>query len=291
MSQSPESLTGDGPERRLSVGSTHSRPDLDEAPAKRMRTDAKVEDKARSKRLFGNLLGTLQKFKNEDKSSRTSEAVRRREQVSERIATKLRSEATLHHQIAESEKELKSLRITTESADFVLKHKDAAMIARHASIRPTSKFMHTALPPIAPPIFETSLLDPSPIPLNQGPSREPPNPNQIKPLYFLPKVLLPEQEITLTTQIASIEALVTEESDALAREKESVAEMLTTNRARIDELVTKLERLRKQVKPMEKVEKEDFGRAPKEEMEVDRDGDKEAGVQIKGEDGDVEVEY
>ena len=116
---------------------------------------------------------------------------------------------------------------------------------------------------------------------------------QLTPLTHtqLPKVLLPEQEITLTTQIASIEALVTEESDALAREKESVAEMLTTNRARIDELVTKLERLRKQVKPMEKVEKEDFGRAPKEEMEVDRDGDKEAGVQIKGEDGDVEVEY
>lgn len=40
-----------------------------------MRTDARVEDKARSKRMFGNLLGTLQKFKKEDKTSRTSEAV------------------------------------------------------------------------------------------------------------------------------------------------------------------------------------------------------------------------
>lgn len=53
--------------------------------------------------------------------------MKRREQVSERIATKLRSEATLHHQIAESERELKSLRIATDSADFVLKHKDAAV--------------------------------------------------------------------------------------------------------------------------------------------------------------------
>lgn len=41
-----------------------------------MRTDAKVEDKARNKRLFGNILGTLNKFKKEDKTSRTSEAVR-----------------------------------------------------------------------------------------------------------------------------------------------------------------------------------------------------------------------
>ena len=47
--------------------------------------------------------------------------------MSERIATKLRSEATLHHEIAESEKELKGLRISTDSAEFVLKHKDAAV--------------------------------------------------------------------------------------------------------------------------------------------------------------------
>lgn len=155
------SLMDDRPDRRMSESSAHSRPDIDEAPAKsvfnptiwidgqlitgrRMRTDAKVEDKARGKRLFGNLLGTLQKFKNDDRSSRTSEAAsppflspalnidvdfqaKRREQVSERIATKLRSEATLHHEIAESEKELKTLRIATDSADFVLKHKDAAV--------------------------------------------------------------------------------------------------------------------------------------------------------------------
>lgn len=75
--------------------STHSRPDVDEeAPAKlvsddlihdicrltvcrRARTDVKKEDKARSKRLFGNILGTLQRFKKEDKSQRGSEAVGR----------------------------------------------------------------------------------------------------------------------------------------------------------------------------------------------------------------------
>lgn len=82
-----------------------------------------------------------------------------------------------------------------------------------------------------------------------------------------------------------------EEATGLAKEKETVAEMVKTNRARIEELVTKLERLRKQVKPVEKPAKDDFGRAPREEMEVDRDGGREAGVQIRGEDGDVEVEY
>lgn len=62
----------------------------DEAPAKyvleritrlflltprRPRAEAKKEDRARGKRLFGNILGTLQQFKKEDKTARTSEAV------------------------------------------------------------------------------------------------------------------------------------------------------------------------------------------------------------------------
>ena len=107
----------------------------------------------------------------------------------------------------------------------------------------------------------------------------------------LPKILLPEQEAIRATRIANIEELITEEASSIAREKETTAAVVKANRLRIDELVTKLEQLRKQVKPVEKVEKDDYGRVPREEMDVDRDGDREAGVQIKGEDGDVEVEY
>lgn len=40
---------------------------------RRVRSNA--DDKGRGKRLFGNLLGTLEKFKTEDKSSRVTEAV------------------------------------------------------------------------------------------------------------------------------------------------------------------------------------------------------------------------
>ena len=58
---------------------------------------------------------------------------KRREQVSERIQAKIRTESTLHHEIAETEKELKSLRISTDSAEFVLKHKDAAVGTNHSS--------------------------------------------------------------------------------------------------------------------------------------------------------------
>jgi hypothetical protein len=47
--------------------------------------------------------------------------------VSERIAARIRSETNLHHEIAESERELKTLRIQTDSAEYVLKHKEVAV--------------------------------------------------------------------------------------------------------------------------------------------------------------------
>jgi hypothetical protein len=114
--------------------------------SRRPRAEAKKEDRARGKRLFGNILGTLQQFKKEDKTARTSEAVswppvyvalrrahtqaKRREQVKERIENKIRSEASLHTDIAETDRELKGLRIHTESLEYVLKHKEAAVSRR-----------------------------------------------------------------------------------------------------------------------------------------------------------------
>lgn len=191
---------------------SHDRPMSPEPQAerepepKRVRRESRVDDKARGKRLFGNLLGTLQKFKTEDKTSRTSEAVKRREEVAGRIAAKIRSENNLHHEIAESERELKTLRIQTDSAEYVLKHKDAAvsvfkpvgfgvgfgvsaesqMAARHAALRPTSRFLYTTMPlEWEDPLYEGNLLNPSPIPLNHGPSKKPPPIGEPKPLYYV----------------------------------------------------------------------------------------------------------
>lgn len=53
--------------------------------------------------------------------------VKRREEISEKIQNKIRSEANLHHEIAESERELKALRIQTDSMEYILKHKEVAV--------------------------------------------------------------------------------------------------------------------------------------------------------------------
>lgn len=131
----------------------------------------------------------------------------------------------------------------------------------------------------------------------------------------MPKVLLPHQKSTLDSRIANIDELITDEAAALEKEKETTIRTSRANKARIEELSDKLAELRQQVKPdTGRRERDDFGRMPRDnkmdedapEPAKDREGDaeqererewereredKERGVQIKGEDGDVEVEY
>jgi C4-dicarboxylate-specific signal transduction histidine kinase len=96
---------------------------------------------------------------------------------------------------------------------------------------------------------------------------------------------------------------------ALEAEKENIKKTSRANKARIEELTDRLTELRKQVKPdtarresTRDRDRDDFGRMPRdqdEKMDEDKSGDvekietddREKGVQIKGDDGDIEVEY
>jgi hypothetical protein len=102
---------------------------------------------------------------------------------------------------------------------------------------------------------------------------------------------LPHQEDVLNSRIANIAELIADEAADLEKEKHNVAETSIKNRERIQELSSKLGELRKQVRPesARRESRDELGRTPREEMEIDVD--REAGVQIRGDEGDVEVEY
>lgn len=121
----------------------------------------------------------------------------------------------------------------------------------------------------------------------------------------------------LDSRITNITNLIAEEAEKLASEKIDTAETVKRNRARIEELVPKLADLRSQVQSRPDKGgsgggRDDFGRTPRGGMEVDGredrrekvkaesverevkmedERDTEEGVQIMGDDGDVEVEY
>jgi hypothetical protein len=93
---------------------------------------------------------------------------------------------------------------------------------------------------------------------------------------------LPHQEDVLNSRIANIAELIADEAADLEKEKHNVAETSIKNRERIQELSSKLGELRKQVRPesARRESRDELGRTPSE-----------AGVQIRGDEGDVEVEY
>jgi hypothetical protein len=101
----------------------------------------------------------------------------------------------------------------------------------------------------------------------------------------------------LNSRIANIDELIADEAAALEKEKESIKRTSRSNKARIEELADNLDELRRKVKPEAAKggrdrERDDFGRIPKDKMDIeDEREEREKGVQIKGEDGDVEVEY
>lgn len=128
--------------------------------------------------------------------------------MSERITKKLQSETALNHDIQETDRELKTLRIATDTAEALWRQKDIAVCAppslshyfflfllnlpfapklssRHALLKPTAHFLHTSLPLPHPPAFETNLLNPAPIPISTGPTRDPPVKSDLPPLYFV----------------------------------------------------------------------------------------------------------
>ncbi|KAL7424093.1 hypothetical protein Q5752_001678 [Cryptotrichosporon argae] len=284
----------------------------DRQPVKRVRTDRTDEEKARGRRMFGNILGTLQRFQKDDKTTRQSEAAKRREQVASRIEAKLRSETTLHADIQATDKELRALKVAADSAEYVLRHKTIALAARHQAFKPMSRFLVTSLS-AAPPFPEPALTAASPIPLASGPRAEP-----SQPLYYRPKLLLPDQAALITARETEIADLVVAEQaalDALAAETHARA---AENRARIAELGDKLAELRRKKggdvkgqgeernasraardgardEPHDAAMDVDGGNA---EAEREREREHEAeteraeeGVQIRGDDGDIEVEY
>lgn len=135
---------------------------------------------------------------------------------------------------------------------------------------------------------------------------------------------MPHQDDLIKSQVANIDELISEEVAALAAEREQIRTTARENKKRMEELSAKLSDLRKQVRTSKDKDRDlkgggteksesglqtdELGRAPREEMmEVDDDkskedkskddkvkdvrDEKEKGVKIEGDEGDIEVEY
>ncbi len=178
--------------------------------------------------MFGLVLGTLQKASHEDKLHRASDAAKKRQQLETRLASKLRSETAVVRRKEDARRD-KTTALRKEEEWGV---RDSVAKQRRKRLPLLAGFLCTAGDDLQ---------------VKRG---HPP------PVYYLPKVLLSEQEDVLARRRQEAQDAAEREWAAFAAEKEAG--------------IREIEDLRRKVSEAEKAERED----DKESMDVDMDAKK-----------------
>lgn len=210
-----------------------------EPPQKRQRT-MNLEEKKRGQRLFGNLLGQLNKFSKEEKEAAKTARVKAREEIAARVASKIQGETKRVHEISEHEKGVRSARHEYERVQTVLREAELEAKSRARHLPQVSHFLLTSSTWVDSKNGDGALF------LALAPPRDPQTASTPKPLYYRPRKLLPEQEDILEEQAQRAKDLIIKEGDALeilrAETRDKLA-VLSEKRATAQE---KLEGVRQQ---------------------------------------------
>ncbi|KAH9811798.1 hypothetical protein DFH28DRAFT_1130494 [Melampsora americana] len=145
-------------------------------------------DKKRNVRMFGALMGTLSKFQDETSKTRQTEAAQRRAAVENRLQAKLKIESEALHQLRAFEVEEKNLKNSVLRKTEELVQLSEFNSINFANQLAFSNYLCTSLTKLT----ETDNLKP-PVPSHLSN-------NQVRPIYWLPNKLLPEQEELIDRQ-------------------------------------------------------------------------------------------
>ncbi|GJE97344.1 pinin/SDK/memA domain-containing protein [Phanerochaete sordida] len=222
---------------------TKKRPRLD------LTTDSR--ERKRGKTMFGLLLGTLNKAKNEDRERQNSEAARKRQMIEQRLQDKLRKETDSVRRAEEAKKD----KTAASRKEEELQLKDSIHKLRRTRLPLLANFLSTAdhIP------RDSSSSPTSTDPLALPPKSHPP------PLYYLPAILLPEQEAFLNRRKAEVK-------DAAEREWDAFKEERT---AGLDEIAKLRQRVAEEEERKKTERKESGDGAEEQDVKMDDAGDKQ----------------
>ncbi|KAI0712802.1 hypothetical protein C8T65DRAFT_608001 [Cerioporus squamosus] len=199
---------------------------------KRPRLDMTLEprERKRGKTMFGLVLGTLAKAKNEDKERNASDAAKKRQLIEQRLLDKLRKETDSVRRAEEAKKD----KTTANRKEEELQLKDSIHKLRRTRLPLLSNFLLTS--DIIPSADSDSSASTNP--LAPPPKTRPP------PLYYLPAKLLPSQEAFLQRRKAEVAEAAEKEWEEFKAERTAGIEEIGRLRQRVaeEESRTKVER-------------------------------------------------
>ncbi|KAL1712603.1 hypothetical protein EV715DRAFT_259405 [Schizophyllum commune] len=218
----PEAQPPTEPAAMAATTTNRKRPRLD------MNTDAR--ERKRGKSMFGLVLGTLNKAKNEDKERNASEAAKKRQMIEKKLQEKLKQETDTVRRAEETKKDKTAAARKEED----LQLKDSVYKLRRKRLPLLANFLITSdVIPESPEADEAPRDDagetksgdamdtdaadkPDPAKVlaqAQAPRQHPP------PLYYLPAILLPSQKAFLEKRKKEVTEAAEKEWEAFAAER------------------------------------------------------------------------
>ncbi|KAF8328245.1 uncharacterized protein EI90DRAFT_2974750 [Cantharellus anzutake] len=220
------------PSKKLAA--SRSRPRLDLSALTNV--PSRTGERRKGKSIFGQVLGTLNKAKLEDKERSASEAAKKRQSIEFRLHAKLSREQSY----SRKKEEVKRDRITANRKEEELSIKDSIVKHRYPLIPNLANFLLTTdvIPREHPsPKDESSRFSPS-SPVNDsppdGPFPHPPNTAHPPAIYYLPKILTPLQQAFLARRRRQAEKRVGEEQTEWTNEKEKGMNEVRELRTRVN---------------------------------------------------------
>lgn len=196
-----------------------SRPRLDFAGLTNV--PSRAGERKKGKSIFGQVLGTLNKAKLEDKERSASEAAKKRQSIESRLQAKLSREQSYSRKKEEAKRD----RLAANRKEEELSIKDSIVKHRYPLLPNLTNFLLTT--DVIPRDNESpsqrdtdGRLSPMNAPPTDGPLTHPPNTAHPPAIYYLPKVLTSSQEAFLVRRRAQAEKRVAEEQSEWTAEKE-----------------------------------------------------------------------
>ncbi|TFY71240.1 hypothetical protein EVG20_g1765 [Dentipellis fragilis] len=190
---------------------------------KRPRLDMAVEprERKRGKSMFGLVLGTLNRAKNEDKERNASEAAKKRQLIEQRLQDKLRKETDSVRRAEEAKKD----KVSANRKEEELQLMDSIHKLRRTRLPILANFLSTA------DVIPSDDASPPPTRglLQELPRSHPP------PLYYLPAKLTPAQEAFITKRKSEVKQAAEAEWDGFLAERTAGVEEIRTFRQRVAE--------------------------------------------------------
>ncbi|GAA5981180.1 hypothetical protein JCM11641_003137 [Rhodosporidiobolus odoratus] len=240
------------------------------AEKKRKLDEHKKENKARGNRMFGLMLGTLKRAKAQTSTATQTSAGRKRAEIEEKLQEKLGKERKEASEKEQNERDLRDLKGEIQRKEDEVVMKDSIYRTRHNAKLDLAGFLCTtfALPPPPP----SSDLPPAFLPKlpHSMTLRDPRAP---RPIYYLPRRLLPSQEDRIEDQIDQVKKEMRFEREGWEKERKGVREEVEELKRKREEVVERVERREREDRQRRRREAEEREDKERDRLREHRDED------------------